>query len=87
MKTDNQCGIAHFLEHIAFSRSKNFLWKNMIEEMQKIGILFGKGLNASTSFFHKIFTIEIPNTDEDKISKCLTVMNHFENKRPQRCGS
>ncbi|MDR2735752.1 MAG: insulinase family protein [Puniceicoccales bacterium] len=79
METDEQSGAAHFLEHIAFRGSKNFPGGNMIEEMQKIGIDFGTGLNASTSYLHTIFKIKIPDTNSEKISKCLIVANDFAN--------
>lgn len=45
---DRQDGLAHFLEHMAFNGSKNFLGSKLIDYLQSIGIAFGADLNAGT---------------------------------------
>ena len=47
---DNQQGLAHFLEHMAFNGTKNFPDKTMIEYLESVGIKFGANLNAFTSW-------------------------------------
>ena len=47
---DNQQGLAHFLEHMAFNGTKNYPEKTMIEYLEKIGVKFGANLNAFTSW-------------------------------------
>jgi predicted alpha-1,2-mannosidase len=46
---DNQSGLAHFLEHMAFNGTKNFPGKNMLNYLQDNGIKFGTNINAYTS--------------------------------------
>ncbi|MDR0351777.1 MAG: insulinase family protein [Puniceicoccales bacterium] len=77
METDEQLGMAHFLEHMAFRGSENFPKGNMIEEMQKIGMDFGAKLNASTSYMHTVFQMELPNADLQNIYKCLLAAKDF----------
>jgi zinc protease len=46
---DNQQGLAHFLEHMAFNGTTNYPGKSLIEYLEKIGVKFGANLNAGTS--------------------------------------
>ncbi len=47
---DDQQGLAHFLEHMAFNGTKNLPGKQVIEYSEKIGVKFGYNLNAATSW-------------------------------------
>ena len=47
---DDQQGLAHFLEHMAFNGTKNLPGKEMIEKLETIGVQFGYNLNAFTSW-------------------------------------
>ncbi|MBQ6613199.1 MAG: insulinase family protein [Alistipes sp.] len=47
---DDQQGLAHFLEHMAFNGTKNLPGKDMIEKLETIGVQFGYNLNAFTSW-------------------------------------
>ena len=47
---DDQQGLAHFLEHMAFNGTHNMPGKMMIEYLEKVGIKFGANLNAGTSW-------------------------------------
>ncbi|MCO5248164.1 MAG: insulinase family protein [Chitinophagales bacterium] len=43
---DDQKGLAHFLEHMAFNGSKNFEKNDLVNYVESIGIPFGPHLNA-----------------------------------------
>ena len=47
---DDQQGLAHFLDHMAFNGTKNLPGKEMIEKLETIGVQFGYNLNAFTSW-------------------------------------
>ncbi|MBO7307372.1 MAG: insulinase family protein [Alistipes sp.] len=49
-EADDQQGLAHFLEHMAFNGTKNLPGKEMIEKLETIGVQFGYNLNAFTSW-------------------------------------
>ena len=49
-ETDDQDGLAHFLEHMCFNGTKNFPGKSMLDWLQSIGAEFGRNINASTGF-------------------------------------
>ena len=49
LENDDQNGLAHFLEHMAFNGTKNFPGKGIINYMEKIGVKFGYNINAYTA--------------------------------------
>ncbi len=71
-ETENQRGLAHFLEHMAFNGSKHFPAANVIEFFQKLGMDFGGDTNASTSFDRTIYQLELPDTKPETLRESLT---------------
>src|SRR5574344_3013430 len=62
---ENQRGLAHFLEHMAFNGTKNFPGKNMINYLERNGVKFGANLNAYTSFDETVYNIcDVPVTED-----------------------
>src|SRR5699024_228624 len=49
-EADNQQGLAHFLEHMAFNGTKNLPGKQMLEYLETVGVKFGYNLNAYTTW-------------------------------------
>ncbi|MFT5761811.1 MAG: zinc protease, partial [Polaribacter sp.] len=45
LEKDNQQGLAHFLEHMAFNGTKNFAGKGILNTMEKQGLIFGRDIN------------------------------------------
>lgn len=56
LENDDQQGLAHFLEHMAFNGTKNFAGKGILNTLQKHGAVFGKDINAYTSLM-KLYII------------------------------
>src|SRR5262245_20419704 len=50
LEDDDQQGLAHFTEHMAFNGSKNFQKNDIVSFLQSIGVEFGADLNAYTGF-------------------------------------
>lgn len=59
-ENENQRGLAHFTEHMAFNGIEGFPGNEMIDQLQKIGVVFGRDLNAYTSFDETVFMIPMP---------------------------
>ncbi|MBQ1173614.1 MAG: insulinase family protein, partial [Alistipes sp.] len=55
---DDQQGLAHFLEHMAFNGTKNLPGKAMIERLEAAGVQFGLNLNAATSWDYTKYEIK-----------------------------
>lgn len=60
MEDDNQQGLAHFTEHMAFNGTKDFPKNEMINYLQKAGVRFGADLNAYTGFDQTVYQLPIP---------------------------
>ncbi|TKC05115.1 M16 family metallopeptidase [Pedobacter frigoris] len=68
MEEDNQQGLAHFTEHMAFNGTKDFPKNDMINYLQKAGVRFGADLNAYTGFDQTVYQLPIP-TDSAMVFK------------------
>ena len=75
---DNQAGLAHFLEHMAFNGSKNFPENGVIKYLETIGVKFGENLNAYTSFDETVYNISnVPVIREGIIDSCLLILHDW----------
>jgi zinc protease len=68
MENDDQQGLAHFTEHMAFNGSKDFPKNEMINYLQRAGVRFGADLNAYTGFNQTVYQLPIP-TDSAAVFK------------------
>lgn len=59
-ESEDQRGLAHFLEHMAFNGTKNFPAGQMVEYFQRLGMAFGADTNAHTSFRETVYKLELP---------------------------
>ncbi len=71
-ENENQRGLAHFLEHMAFNGSRHFPAANVVEFFQKLGMDFGGDTNASTGFDRTVYQLELPDTKPETLREALT---------------
>ena len=77
-ETDEQDGLAHFLEHMCFNGTKNLPDKMLLEYLQSIGAEFGRNINAATGYETTTYMLNnIPVTREGIIDTCLLVMHDY----------
>ncbi|MDD7886261.1 pitrilysin family protein [Flavivirga sp. 57AJ16] len=79
LENDDQQGLAHFLEHMAFNGTKNFPGKGILNTLQKHGAVFGKDINAYTSFDETVYNLSNIPTKDGLIDTCLTVLKDWSN--------
>lgn len=84
LEEDNQRGLAHFLEHMAFNGSENFpageSGKSIISYLETIGVKFGANLNAMTGMDETIYNInDVPVTTPGAIENCLLILHDWSN--------
>lgn len=65
LETDEQQGLAHFLEHMAFNGTVHYPKNELVNYLQKSGVRFGADLNAYTGFDETVY--QLPVSTEDKI--------------------
>lgn len=71
-ETDDQRGLAHFVEHMAFNGSRHFAPGTMVEFFQRLGMSFGADTNASTSFDRTAYLLELPDTTPERFKDAFT---------------
>lgn len=84
LEDENQRGLAHFLEHMAFNGSENFPGgeegRSMISYLETIGVKFGTNLNAATGMDETIYNInDVPVTTPGAVEACLTILHDWSN--------
>ena len=71
-ENENQRGLAHFLEHMAFNGSRHFPSASVVEFFQRLGMDFGGDTNATTGFDRTIYQLELPDTKPVTLRESLT---------------
>ncbi|MGD9930380.1 MAG: M16 family metallopeptidase [Mangrovibacterium sp.] len=71
---EDQLGLAHFCEHMAFNGTENFPKNELVSYLESIGMEFGPEVNAYTSFDETVYMIKVPLDQEEYIEKGLQVM-------------
>jgi zinc protease len=74
---EDQRGLAHFLEHMAFNGSTHYAPGTLVEYFQRMGMSFGGDTNAYTSFDRTVYKIELPNTRPETVAEGLRVFADF----------
>ncbi len=64
MEDDDQQGLAHFCEHMAFNGTEYYPHNELINKLQAKGVQFGGHVNAWTSFDETVYYVNMPNDDE-----------------------
>jgi zinc protease len=78
LEDDNQNGLAHFLEHMAFNGTKNFPDKKIISSLEKHGMAFGVNINAYTAFTETIYNLnDAPVAQPGLVDSCLLVLHDW----------
>ncbi|MDR2292162.1 MAG: insulinase family protein [Prevotellaceae bacterium] len=75
---DNQQGLAHFLEHMAFNGTVNFPDKKLINWCETVGIKFGQNLNANTSMEQTVYNVSaVPLDKPENLDTCLLILHDW----------
>jgi zinc protease len=76
-ESEQERGLAHFIEHMQFNGSTHFKPGELIKYFQRIGMQFGPDANAHTGFDETVYDILLSNGDAEDISDGLLVMRDF----------
>ncbi len=79
LEKDNQQGLAHFLEHMAFNGTRDFPGKGILNTMQEQGLVFGRDINAYTSFDETVYNINNIPTTPELIDTGLSILHNWSN--------
>lgn len=76
-ETEEELGLAHFVEHMAFNGTRNFKGNDLIEFMEEAGLTFGKHSNAYTSTDVTNFQLSIPTDREGILEKGFMIIREW----------
>ncbi|MDX9870732.1 MAG: pitrilysin family protein, partial [Candidatus Cloacimonadales bacterium] len=80
LEDDNQVGLAHFCEHMAFNGTQNFAKSEMTDYLASIGLGFAGGLNAYTSMDETIYMLKSSTNDKAQLKKSIFILSEWANK-------
>jgi zinc protease len=77
MEREDERGLAHFLEHMAFKGSENMPAGDLMQYLERLGMAFGADTNAATSFDSTVYKLELPSQDPELLDRSLFVLREM----------
>lgn len=77
LEDEDQRGLAHFTEHMAFNGTKHFARQELTDFLESIGMRFGPEVNAYTNFDETVYMLEIPTDNTEIIEKSFLVLEDW----------
>ncbi|HJY29803.1 MAG TPA: insulinase family protein [Pyrinomonadaceae bacterium] len=77
LEDDDQLGLAHFVEHMAFNGTKNFPKHELLAFIESLGMRFGAHLNAYTSFDETVYMLTVPTDKPGAMEKSFQVLQDW----------
>lgn len=77
LETDEQQGLAHFMEHMNFNGTTHFPGNKLVDYLEKAGVRFGADLNAYTSYDETVYQLPIPFDKPELVQNGLQVMRDW----------
>src|SRR5437899_1727015 len=73
-EADDQLGLAHLIEHMAFNGSEHFKPGELVSYFESTGARLGPHVNAYTSFDETVYMLDLPTTPPEIVGKGLTAL-------------
>ena len=77
LEDEDQKGIAHFVEHMAFNGTKRFEKQELVNYLERIGMRFGPDVNAYTSFDETVYMLEVPTDDPRVLATAFQILEDW----------
>ena len=77
LENEDQRGLAHFVEHMAFNGTQHFKKNELVNYLEKLGIKFGPELNAYTSFDQTVYMLTVPTDSADILANGFLVLEDW----------
>ena len=77
LEDDDQLGLAHFVEHMAFNGTASFEKQELVEYLESIGMRFGADINAYTSFDETVYMLEVPTDNAETLDTGLRILHEW----------
>lgn len=77
LETDQQRGVAHFIEHMSFNGTKHFPKKELSNYLEKSGVRFGADINANTGPDETVYQLPLPSDNPELLANGLQIMRDW----------
>jgi zinc protease len=77
LEDDDQQGLAHFTEHMAFNGTANFPRQRLVDYLESIGMRFGPDVNAYTSFDETVYMLQVPTDTPAVVSTAFQILDDW----------
>ncbi len=77
LEDEDQLGLAHFIEHMAFNGTENFEKQELIDYLQLIGMRFGADVNAYTSFDETVYMLTVPTDSAEIVETAFQILEDW----------
>ena len=77
LEDNDQQGLAHFVEHMAFNGTKNFPKQEIVDFLESVGVRFGADLNAYTSFDETVYMLQVPTDTPSIVNKAFDILEDW----------
>jgi zinc protease len=77
LEDQDQLGLAHMVEHMAFNGTTHFAKQEIVSFMESIGMRFGPSVNASTGFDETVYKLEVPTDNPEVLEKSFLILEDW----------
>ncbi|UCD36642.1 MAG: insulinase family protein [Fidelibacterota bacterium] len=77
LEDDDQRGLAHFAEHMAFNGTEHFAKQEIIDYLESIGMRFGPEVNAFTSFDETVYMLQVPTDSIHMVEQGFQILEDW----------
>ena len=77
LEDDDQRGLAHFVEHMAFNGTARFPGQRVVAFLQALGMRFGAHVNAHTGFDETVYQLQVPTDDPAVLDRSMLVLEDW----------
>ncbi|QJW92138.1 insulinase family protein [Spirosoma taeanense] len=77
LETDDQQGLAHFMEHMEFNGTKNYPKNELVNFLQSSGVRFGADLNAYTGFEETVYQLPVPTDSANVFRQAFQILEDW----------
>jgi len=79
LEDEDQLGLAHFVEHMAFNGTEHFEKSELVDYLESVGARFGPDLNAFTSFDETVYMLQVRTDSMDLFDKGMLILSDWAN--------
>src|SRR5688500_9324900 len=79
LEEEDQRGLAHMVEHMAFRGTRKFAGNEISHYLESIGMRYGPDINAFTSFDETVYMVTIPTDTAATVDKGFQILSEWAN--------